>query len=134
MVVVAVLVLVGAVTIRAATRDTDCFPGQPRVSPAMAGPGDTVVVTAAAFPCDRGYHQGALYGLRFRSDGGDAVDLGSFPVGTDGSFEAEVTVPDSTAPGRAQLVVTGYDIRDVFAQVCDDGDPCAPYAATLTVT
>ena len=73
--------VVGSVTVSAATRDTDCFPGRLRAAPGVAAPGDTVRITASAFPCDRRYHRGALYGLRFRSgSSAEVTDLGSFPV------------------------------------------------------
>jgi hypothetical protein len=128
--------VVGSVTVSAATRDTDCFPGRLRAAPGVAAPGDTVRITASAFPCDRRYHRGALYGLRFRSgSSAEVTDLGSFPVATDGSFEAEVTVPEVATPGTGAFIVTGYDIRDVFADLCDDGSSgCAPYTAGIRVT
>ena len=95
--------LVGSVTVSAATRDTDCFPGRLRAAPGTAAPGDTVRITAAAFPCDRELHRGALYGLRFRSgSSAEVIDLGSFPVATDGSFEAKVTVPEIATPAPAR--------------------------------
>ena len=133
-VVLLVVLLAGTVTVRAATRDTQCLPGIPQAAPDSAAPGDGVVVTASAFPCDRRYHAGALYGLRFRHGGGDEVDLGSFPVARDGTFRAEVSVPESATPGTGTFFVTGYDIRDVVADVCDDGGAgCTPYAARITV-
>lgn len=136
-VVAAALVVAGAIAARTVTRDTDCFPGAPRIAPASARPGDAIVVTAAAFPCDRRYHRGALYGLSVVPSGGGSagvVDLGSFPVARDGSFRARVTLPDGLPPGSASIRVTGYDIDDVVAAVCDDGGGCAPYEARLTVT
>jgi hypothetical protein len=130
------VLLLGYVTVSAATRDTDCFPGPPQAAPEAARPGEAVLLTATAFPCDRRYHRGALYGLQFRSaDAADPVDLGLFPVATDGSFQAEVAVPEGTAAGPGTFLVTGFDIRDVFAEVCDDDSGgCAPYSAVVTVT
>ena len=134
-VVIAALVLAGLVVVDQTGKDTDCFPGLPRAVPESAAPGDTVRITASAFPCDRRYHRGALYGLRFRAiDTTEYVDLGSHPVATDGSFEAEVTVPDAAPAGTAHFLVTGFDISDVIADVCDDGSGgCDTYAAGITV-
>lgn len=135
MAIVAVL-LVGFVTADQVAKDTDCFPGLPEAAPGAAAPGDTVRITATAFPCDRRYHRGAFYGLEFRSGNTtEAVDLGMFPVARDGSFHAEVTVPEDARPGAGSFHVTGFDISEVFAEVCDDGSGgCDTYAAGIRVT
>jgi len=134
-VAIAVVVLAGFLVVDRAAKGTDCFPGAPRARPGTAAPGDTVRITAAGFPCDRRYHRDAFYGLEFRAGNAtETVDLGMHPVATDGSFDAEVTVPEDAPAGAGAFVVTGFDIRDVFAELCDLGSTgCAPYAAGITV-
>ena len=134
--IVLLLTAVGAV--RYVTRDRSCFPGRPHAAPASVAAGDRVVVTAAAFDCARKFHRGAVYGLELvpaagAADGSDQVDLGgSFPVNRDGSFRARVRIPDTVPPGRAVIRITGFDVDELYDEVCSERT-CGTYGATVVV-
>ncbi len=134
--IVLLLTAVGAV--RYVTRDRSCFPGRPHAAPAAVAAGDRVVVTASAFDCARTFHRGAFYGLELvpasgAADGSDQVDLGgSFPVARDGSFRARVRIPDTVPLGRAVIRFTGFDVDELYDEVCSE-QKCGTYGATVVV-
>jgi hypothetical protein len=134
------LVLVVAATgaVRYVTRDRACFPGRPHAIPESVAAGEQVVVTASAFTCARRFHHGAFFGLELdpsagAADGSDQVVLGStFPVDRDGTFRARVRIPDSAAPGRAVIRFTGFDVDELYDEVCSE-HRCGTYGADLVI-
>ncbi len=133
---VLVVVVAAAGAVRWVTRDRVCFPGQPHAAPASVTAGERVVVTAAGFTCARRFHRGAVYGLAYvpedTADGSGQVDLGDFPVARDGSFRARVRVPATAAAGPATIRVTGFDVDELYDEVCSERD-CGTYGAALVI-
>lgn len=138
-VALAVLLLIAfSGAVRVVTRDRSCFPGRPHASPASATAGEQVVVTATGFPCARRFHRGAVVGLDLdpaggAADGSDEVTFGSaFPVQRDGSFRARVRIPATAPAGRAVIRFTGFDVDELYDEVCSEQD-CGTYGATLVI-
>jgi hypothetical protein len=135
---VLVLLVAAAGAVRYVTRDRSCFPGRPRAVPATVAAGERVVVTATGFTCARRFHRGAVYGLELvpaagGADGSDQADFGgSFPVDRDGTFRARVRIPGTTPPGRAVIRFTGFDVDELYDEVCTE-DECGTYGATVVV-
>jgi len=135
--VVVLLVTVGGAA-RYVTRDRSCFRGSPHAAPASVAPGEQVVVTATAFTCARRFHRGAAFGLELdpaagAADGSDQVLFGStFPVARDGTFRARVRIPATTPPGRAVIRFTGFDVDELYDEVCSERR-CGTYGATVVV-
>ena len=133
-----VLLVTVAGAARYVTRDRSCFPGRPHASPASVAAGERVVVTATAFTCARTFHQGAFFGLELvpaagAADGSDQVDFGgSFPVDRDGTFRAGVRIPDTAPAGRAVIRFTGFDVDELYDEVCSERE-CGTYGATLVI-
>ena len=120
------------------TRDRSCFPGRPHAAPASVAAGEQVVVTATAFGCARRFHSGAFVGLQLdpdagADDGSDQVVLGSaFPVDRDGSFRARVRIPDTAAAGPAVIRFTGFDIDELYDEVCSEKS-CGTFGAAVVI-
>lgn len=107
-----------------------CLPAPLHVSPGVAHPGETVVLSSGAATCDLGYPASREYVVVVQHR-----DVRTPPqrvaVATDGRFQAAVTVPPAFPRGDAVLSVTGspYD-------QCDDGGgsgSCVGYSVVLVV-
>lgn len=132
-VLVLVLLVAFAGAARYVTRDRSCFPGRPHATPTDARPGQAVVVTATRFGCARRFHQGAFYGIELVPQGGaDAFPLGNHGVERDGSFRAHLTIPDGAPSGPATLRFTGFDVDELYDEVCSE-QQCGTYGAALVV-
>jgi hypothetical protein len=133
-----VLLVTAAGAVRYVTRDRSCFPGRPHAAPASVKAGERVVVRATAFDCARRFHRGAVYGLELvpaagAGDGSDQVDLGSsFPVDRDGTFRARLRIPGTAPPGRAVIRFTGFDVDELYDEVCNERE-CGTYGATVVI-
>lgn len=133
-----VLLVTAAGAVRLVTRDRACFPGTPHAAPSSVAPGEQVVVTTTAFTCARRFHRGAGYGLELdpaagAADGSDQVVFGSsFPVDRDGTFRARVRIPDTAPAGRAVIRFTGFDVDELYDEVCSERR-CGTYGATVVI-
>lgn len=88
-------------------------------------------MTIASGPaeCDLAYGNDAAYSIILIADSGERSDPASVSVGEDGSFSAELPVPESFPAGNASAVVTGSPHDDCT----DDSASCALYAVDFTV-
>jgi hypothetical protein len=96
-----------------------CLPEPLQVNPAEIVAGSSVTVSSAPFKCHGSYHPGATYQLTLGLIGRSApIDLGSYPVNTDGSFRALVKIPATASPGDAGIIVHGspFDQCDAIGQ------------------
>jgi hypothetical protein len=133
LVLVVLLVIALAGAFRYVTRDRSCFPGRPHAAPTDVRPGEDVVVTATGFTCARRFHAGAFYGLELvPQHGEDSFPLGDHGVERDGSFHARVTIPDDAPAGPATLRFTGFDVDELYDEVCSE-QRCGSYAAGVVV-
>jgi hypothetical protein len=90
-----------------------------------------VIVSSAAFKCGGSYPSGKKYQLTLGLVGRSApIDLGGYPVNTDGSFEASVPIPVNASPGEAYIVIRGSPFDE-----CNDTNhgSCAGYGVGLTI-
>ncbi|WP_406246287.1 ExeM/NucH family extracellular endonuclease [Microbacterium sp. M] len=71
--------------------------------PKKVSAGKTLSVAGADF------EQGETVTIRLQPKKGDAIDLGEVVVGEDGSFQASVTVPKNTHPGKHTVQVSQAD-------------------------
>ena len=107
-----------------------CLPAPLHVRPAVAHPGQTVVLSSGAASCDLGYPPSREYVVVLQHR-----EVRTPPqrvaVASDGRFEALVTIPPTFPRGDAVLSVTGSP----FDQ-CDDGGgsgSCVGYSVVLVV-
>jgi hypothetical protein len=108
-----------------------CYPEPLQVNPVTVQAGSDVTVSSRPFQCQNSYPAGKTYRLALNepSAPGTLVDLGSYPVGADGSFQAMVGIPSTYPPGLAYVVVSG----STFDQCKDSQASCAAYVANLTI-
>ena len=59
-------------------------------------------------------------------------DGSSFPVDRDGTFRARIRIPETAPPGRAVIRVTGFDVDELYDEVCSERE-CGTYGATVVV-
>src|SRR5439155_15457301 len=82
--------------------NSSCLPSPLKASPQHVAAGTTLTVVAPKFACGASYPAGKTYRLTLGLVGRAApVELGTFPVNSDGSFRAIVTIPTSASPGEA---------------------------------
>jgi hypothetical protein len=85
-----------------------CLPEPLQVDPAEVVAGSSVTLSSAPFKCHGSYQPGATYQLTLGLIGRSApIDLGSYPVNTDGSFRALVKILATASPGDAGIIVHG---------------------------
>jgi hypothetical protein len=110
---------------------TYCLPEPLHVTPPQVAAGSSVTIASAPFKCGGTYPAGKKYQLTLGLVGRQpAVDLGSYPVNTDGSFAATVPIPADASPGEAGIIVHGSP----FDQCGDSGQgSCAGYVVSLTI-
>ena len=126
--VVAILVL--AACAPGFSSNSSCLPSPLKASPQNVAAGTTLAVVAPTFACSASYPTGKTYRLTLGLVGrAGPVDLGSFPVNSDGSFHAIVTIPRSASPGEAGISVTGSS----FDNCTDTASSCAGYVADFTI-
>ncbi|WP_348787407.1 hypothetical protein [Leifsonia sp. NPDC080035] len=105
-----------------------CLPSPLEVTPAVASPGTVLTVSSGAAACDLGYREGHTYTVEVLMPMHRSPQT-TIRVGTDGRFQAEVTVPADFPAGDAVVDVHGSPYDD-----CDDGGgSCAGYAAYFTI-
>ncbi len=110
--------------------NSSCLPSPLKASPQNVAAGTTLAVVAPKFACSASYPTGKTYRLTLGLVGrGAPVDLGFFPVNSDGSFHAIVTIPRSASPGEAGISVTGSP----FDNCNDTASSCAGYGAQFTI-
>jgi hypothetical protein len=97
----------------------------------MAAQDSYVIVSSAAFTCGGSYPSGKEYQLTLGLLGRQApMDLGRYPVNTDGSFRASVLIPADASPGEAAIAVRGSP----FDQCSESGQAsCADYEVSFTI-
>lgn len=108
-----------------------CLPEPLQVEPRDVAAGSSVTLFSAPFQCGDSYPSGKTYRLTLGLAGRSApVDLGSYPVKTDGSFSATISIPKLASPGEAYIIVYGSP----FDQ-CDDRRhaSCAGYSVRLNI-
>ena len=126
--VVAILVL--AACAPGFSSNSSCLPSPLKASPQNVAAGTTLAVVAPKFACSAAYPTGKTYRLTLGLVGrASPLDLGSFPVNSDGSFHAIVTIPRSASPGEAGISVTGSS----FDNCTDTASSCAGYVADFTI-
>ena len=88
-------------------------------------------VSSAGFKCGGSYPSGKTYRLELGLIGRQPpMELGSYPVNKDGSFEAVVSIPANASPGDAGILVFGSP----YDQCNDTGHgSCAGYGVSLTI-
>ena len=107
-----------------------CLPAPLSADPATVAVGSPVMVTSPGFACDGSYPEGKRYRLQLLLLGrAQPLELGTAPVGVDGSFRATVVVPPGAFPGDARLEVLGSPFDDC----ADGGGSCAGYGVALTL-
>jgi hypothetical protein len=108
-----------------------CNPEPLHVNPATVQAGSDVTVSSRPFQCQNSYPSGKTYRLALNepSAPGTLLDLGSYPVGADGSFQATVGIPSTYPPGLAYVVVGG----STFDQCKGSQGSCAAYVASLII-
>jgi hypothetical protein len=126
--VMAILILAGCVP--GNSSNSGCLPSPLEASPRNVAAGTTLTLVAPKFACGASYPTGKTYRLTLGLVGRAApVDLGPFPVNSDGSFHAIVTIPRSASPGEAAISVTGSS----FDNCTDTASSCAGYVAGFTI-
>lgn len=108
-----------------------CLPEPLHVNPPQIPAGSSVIVSSAGFNCGGSYPSGQQYRLELGLLGRQPpLELGSYPVNTNGSFEATVRIPENASAGEAAIIVYGSP----FDQCTDSGQAsCAGYGVTLTI-
>jgi hypothetical protein len=85
-----------------------CFPEPLHVNPLGVAAGSSVIISSAGFKCNGSYPSGKKYQLTLGLVGrSEPMDLGSYPVNANGSFNATVRIPASASPGESYVVVRG---------------------------
>lgn len=99
--------------------------------PDVVHPGESVTIGAPAADCDLGYDSGKVYSLTLLSERDSSYEHQHFEtdVSTDGSFTVEIAVPESFPAGPAVVLAHGSPLDR-----CADGQSCAAYQVSLTVT
>ena len=127
---IVLLLLLACASPRIPAPGMTCYPPPLQLSSGDVPAGQTVIVSSGAFQCGGSYPAGKKYdlvlGLFRRAKG---VDLGSYPVSTNGSFQAIVRIPNTAPPGSAYVMVKGSP----FDNCREAGASCASYIARLTV-
>jgi hypothetical protein len=110
---------------------TRCLPEPLHVNPPEVAAGSSVSISSAGFKCGASYPAGKRYELTLGLVGRQPpINLGSYPVNTDGSFGAQVAIPADASPGEAYVIVRGSP----FDQCADSGQgSCAGYDVQLTI-
>jgi hypothetical protein len=108
-----------------------CLPEPLQINPREVPAGSSVTVSSGPFQCGGSYPAGKTYRLTLGLAGrSTAIELGSYPVKTDGSFRATTLIPANASPGVADIVAFGspYD-------QCDDSrhGSCASYVVDLKI-
>ena len=108
-----------------------CYPEPLQVNPVTVPAGSDVTVSSRPFQCQNSYPSGKTYRLTLNEPTapGTLVDLGSYPVSANGSFQAMVRIPSSSSPGLANIIVSG----STFDQCKDSEGSCAAYVASVTI-
>jgi hypothetical protein len=101
------------------------------VNPAQVAAGSSVAVASAPFKYGGTYPAGKKYQLSLGLVGRQPpMNLGSYPVNTDGSFAASVPIPAKASPAEAAIIVHGSP----FDQCDDSGQgSCAGYVVSFTI-
>ena len=110
---------------------TTCLPEPLHVNPPEVAAGSSVSISSARFKCSASYPAGKRYELTLGLVGRQPpMNLGSYPVNTDGSFDAQVAIPPDASPGEAYVIVHGspFDHCDQSGQ-----GSCAGYGVRLTI-
>lgn len=108
-----------------------CLPEPLHVVPQQIDAGSTVSLSSAPFTCGAVYPVGKTYQVTLGLVGrASSVNLGNYPVTTDGSFQASVTIPSSASPGEAYLIVHGSPFDQCAAS---PGLSCASYEARIEI-
>lgn len=130
-----VMILAGTFVMAACTPRTPgsspCLPERLHVDPQQVVQGSSVMISSAAFTCGDSYPSGKEYQLTLGLVGRQPpIDLGKYPVNTDGSFHARVVIPADASPGEAAISVRGTSF-----DLCDDSGQgsCAGYVVSLTI-
>jgi hypothetical protein len=108
-----------------------CLPEPLHVDPSRVIAGTAVTVTSDSFKCHGSYPAGKKYHLTLGFVGNASLmDLGSYPVNTDGSFHSSVTIPPNASPGEARIIVGG----STFDECTGSGNPpCLGYVVQLEI-
>lgn len=108
-----------------------CLPEPLHVDPSRVVAGSAVSVTSDGFKCHGSYPAGKQYHLTLGFFGNASLmDLGSYPVNTDGSFHSSVTIPSNASPGEARIIVGG----STFDECTGSGEaPCLGYVVRLEI-
>jgi hypothetical protein len=107
-----------------------CLPEPLHVDPSRVGAGTAVTVTSDGFKCHGSYPAGRKYHLTLGFVGrASLMDLGGYPVNTDGSFHSSVTIPANAPPGEARIIVSGSS----FDQCTGSNPPCLGYVVRLEI-
>jgi hypothetical protein len=131
-----VVVAAGAVALAAAAQSAGiirpaamCLPAPLHVRPAVVHPGQTVVLGSGAAACDLGYARDRRYVVVLQHRELHTPPL-HVAVARDGSFETELTVPETFPRGDAVLSVEGSPYDE-----CDDtgSHSCAGYGVPVVV-
>lgn len=90
-----------------------------------------MAVASAPFKYGGTYPAGKKYQLSLGLVGRQPpMNLGSYPVNTDGSFAASVPIPAKASPAEAAIIVHGSP----FDQCDDSGQgSCAGYVVSFTI-
>ena len=90
-----------------------------------------VKVSCPAVDCELGLGADAKYSmvLQNEADPSSQTEPLSVDVAADGSFEADLPVPDGFPVGAAQALVTGGPL-----DACDDRGSCAAYLVPVQIT
>ncbi|WP_394194950.1 hypothetical protein [Microbacterium foliorum] len=130
------LVLSASIAILIATGLTACAPATERCLPASLGasstqvsPGESLTVESAAAGCELGYLNGATYSIVLISASGERSAAVEVPVERDGSFSAEILVPETFPTGEASALVSGSS----YDECGDDPGSCAVYSVDVVI-
>lgn len=106
------------------------------LSPRVAGasstqvsPGESLTVESAAAGCELGYLNGATYSIVLISASGERSAAVEVPVERDGSFSAEILVPETFPTGEASALVSGSS----YDECGDDPGSCAVYSVDVVI-
>jgi hypothetical protein len=131
-VVIALLVLPACGSVSGPIGGTTCYPPPLRLSSTQVMAGATVVVSSRAFQCGATYPPGKEYRLVLGLVGrAGPMDLGAYPVSTNGTFTATARIPATAPPGTAYVIARGSPF-DRCGQT-QGGAQCADYAVQLTI-
>lgn len=112
------------------TPAADCLPPPLGIEPAAVRAGGDVTLSSGPSTCGVTYPRGATFDISLLDlDAGVTVDLGSVPVGSDGSFSARLGVPTDAPTGAGWLAVEGSRLP-----ACGDGGAgCGGYGVDVEV-